>query len=166
MTSNGISWYRRDIVRMSGCINPTALAIHNISVRKVLYMTMVRSQVAYCCQDRHHNPLSPSQLNEFSDVLLNPSSLPCDTEISYRERLVTIGIIPMCHWHEYSDRLYVFKCIITNRDSNINIKKHVRETRKSTRGVFLNMYPSAKQWNKLPAVFKTPTKLWFRLKLV
>ena len=37
--------------RMFGCVKRTALAIHEVSVRKVLYLAIVdRSQLAYCCQ--------------------------------------------------------------------------------------------------------------------
>ena len=91
--------------------------------------------------------------------------------MSYKERLVTIGIIPICYWHEYLDMVYLFKCIITNSDSNINIKKHVRETRTSTQGVLLdtpkcktaafqNSYyiRAANVWNTLPCCIRDTNK--------
>ena len=145
-------------------------------------MTMVRNQLAYYIVVKfgHHNPLTTSpQLNEYRDVLPNPCilSLPYNcynTNISYKEakeRLVTIGIIPICYWHIHLDMVYLFKCIITNSDSNINIKKHVRETRTSTQGVLLdvpkcktatfqNSYyiRAANVWNTLPCCIRDTNK--------
>ena len=68
--------------------------------------------------------------------------------------------------------VYLFKCIITNSDSNINIKKHVRETRTSTQGVLLdvpkcktaafqNRYyyiRAANVWNTLPCCTRDTNK--------
>ena len=54
-----------------------------------------------------------------------------------KEKLVTI---PLCHWREYSDIVYLlFKRITTNSSSNAKIKKRVRETRTSTKGVLLDV---------------------------
>ena len=49
--------------RMLGCVKRTALAIHDVSVRKALYMTMVRNQLAYCCQ-----VCAPQSVNHISTI--------------------------------------------------------------------------------------------------
>ena len=67
--------------------------------------------------------------------------------------------------------VYLFKCIITNSDSNINIKRHVQETRTSTQGVLLdvpkcktaafqNSYyiRAANVWNTLPCCIRDTNK--------
>ena len=107
--------------RMLGCVKRTAFAIHDVSVRKALYMTIVRNELAYCCQVwalqsvNNISTIERVQRRATKFIL----SLPYNTNISYKERLVTIGIIPICYWHEYLDMVYLYKCIITNSDSNI-----------------------------------------------
>ena len=48
---------------MLGCAKRTALAIHDVSVRKVLYMTVVRNQLAYCCR-----VWTPQSVNNISTI--------------------------------------------------------------------------------------------------
>ena len=110
-------------------------------VKRPNMMIMVRNHLAYCC-----HVWAPQYVNNISTIERVQRratkfilSLPYNTNILYKEKLVTIGIIPICYWHKYPDMVYLFKCIITNSDSNINIKKHVRETRTSTQGVLLDV---------------------------
>ncbi len=134
---------------------------------------MVRSQLAYGCQV--WAPQSVNNISIIERVQRRATkfilSLPYETDISYKERLVTIGIIPVCYWHEYLDMVYLFKCIITKSDSNITIKKHVRKTRTSTQRVLLdvpkcktvafqNSYyiRAASVWNTLPVCIRDTNK--------
>ena len=179
ITTSDLKWKKQILEmsskanRMLGCVKRTASAIHDVSVRKALYMTMVRNQLAYCCQ-----VWAPQSVNNISTIERVQRcatkfilSLPYNTNMSYKERLVTIGIIPICYWHEYLDMVYLFKCIITNSDSNINIKKHVRETRTSTQGVLLDVSKcktaafqnsyyirAANVWNTLPCCIRNTNK--------
>ena len=84
ITTSDLKWKKQILEisskanRMLGSVKQTALAIHDVSVRKALYMTMVRNQLAYYIVVKfgHHNPLTTSpQLNEYRDVLPNPSCL-------------------------------------------------------------------------------------------
>ena len=88
-----------------------------------------------------------------------------------KERLVTIGIIPICYWHIHLNMVYLFKCMVANSDSNINIKKHVQETRTSTQGVLLDVLKcktaafqnsyyirAANVWNTLPCCIRDTNK--------
>jgi hypothetical protein len=100
-------------------------------------------------------------------------SLPYQTSyISYKERLITIGIIPICYWHEYLDLVYLYKCIISNSDRNI-IKTPARETRNTnaTNGILLEVakcktvsYQNsfyvrvANVWNTLPYSIREANK--------
>ena len=159
--------------RMLGCVKRTALTIHDVSVRKALYMTMVRNQLAYCCQVWAPQSVNISTIERVqrraTKFIL---SLPYNTNISYKERLVTIDIIPICLLARISNMVYLLKCIITNSDSNINIKKHVRETQTSTQGVLLdvpkcktaafqNSYyiRAANVWNTLPCCIRDTNKI-------
>ena len=90
-----------------------------------------------------------------------------------QERLTTIGIIPICYWHEYLDLVYLYKCIISNSDSNISIKIPTRETRSTnaTNGILLEVakcktvsYQNsfyvrvANVWNTLPCLIRETNK--------
>jgi hypothetical protein len=100
-------------------------------------------------------------------------SLPYQTDISYKERLITIGIIPICYWHEYLDMVYLYKCIISNSDRNISIKTPARETRNTnaTNGILLEVakcktvsyqnsfyFRVANVWNTLPYSIREANK--------
>ena len=67
ITTGDVKWNKQILEisskanRMLGCVKRTALAIHDVSVRKALYMTMVRNQLAYCCQI-----WAPQSINEIS----------------------------------------------------------------------------------------------------
>ena len=37
-------------------------------------------------------------------------ALPFRTDESYKSRLVTLKLLPLCYWHEYLDILFLFKC--------------------------------------------------------
>ncbi len=56
-------------------------------------------------------------------------SLPYSSGISYKERLMKTGLLPLCYWHEYLDMVYLFKKIVSADDPNIQIKTILRVTR-------------------------------------
>jgi hypothetical protein len=108
-------------------------------------------------------------------------SLPYQTDISYQERLTTIGIIPICYWREYLDLVYLYKCIISNSDSNISLKIPTRETwsTNSTNGILLEVakcktvsYQNsfyvrvANVWNTLPCLIRETNKTVVSFKFV
>ena len=109
ITTSDLKWNKQILEisskanRMLGCVKRTALAIHDVSVRKDLYMTMVRNHLAYCCQV--WAPRSVNNISTIERVQRRATkfilSLPYNTNILYKEKLVTIGIIPICYWHEY-----------------------------------------------------------------
>ena len=180
ITTNDLKWNKHTILeileisskanRMLGCARRTALAINDVSVRKVLDMTMVRNELAYCCQV--WAPQSVNNISTIEQVQRRATkfilSLPYNTNISYKERLVTIGIIPTCYWHEYLDMVYLFKCIIAHSDSNITSRSvcekrgHQRLNRcvpKCKTAAFQNSYVRvANVWNTLPCCIKDTSK--------
>ena len=69
ITTSDLKWKKQILEmsskanRMLGCVKRTASAIHDVSVRKALYMTMVRNQLAYCCQ-----VWAPQSVNNISTI--------------------------------------------------------------------------------------------------
>jgi hypothetical protein len=74
---------------MLGFVKRTAYMIGNQSVRKALYLTLVRSQLAYGCQV--WAPQTVSNILTIERVQRRATkfilSLPYQTDISYKERL-------------------------------------------------------------------------------
>ena len=159
--------------KMLGFVKRTAYMIGNQSVRKALYLTLVRSQLAYGSQV--WAPQTVSNILTIERVQRRATkfilSLPYRTDISYKERLQILGIIPLCYWHEYLDIVYIFKNLINDSDSNISVKVSTRETRSASNGTFLNVgkcrtvnyqnsyyIRAASVWNTLPSYIRDTTK--------
>ena len=110
-------------------------------VRKALYLTMVRSQLAYGSQV--WAPQTVGNIQTIERVQRRATtfilSLPYRTDISYKDRLQILNIIPLCYWHEYLDMVYVFKSLKNDSDSNISVKVSTRETRSASNGILLNV---------------------------
>ena len=68
-------------------------------------------------------------------------ALPYRTEVSNKDRLCAIGILPLCYWHEYLDIVYLYKCLLNNSDNNISTRVSLRVTRSTNRdnGLMLNV---------------------------
>ena len=140
----------------------------------MLYLTLVRSQLAY-----GSHVWAPQTVNNILSLeCIQPRatkfilSLPYDTDVSYKERLKILDFLPITYWHEYLDLVYLFKCVISNSDPNISIKASVRQTRSNTNnGILLNVAKcrtvsyqtsfyirSAKVWNNLPCCIRDINK--------
>ena len=91
-------------------------------------------------------------------------SLPFRSEVSYKNSLLNLNLIPLCYWHEYLDLVYIFKNM--SNDSNIPINVPSRFTRRTdpSLGITLNVIRSKtvtfqnslycrapRIWNILPA---------------
>ena len=130
ITTSDLKWNKQvqeistNANKMLGFVKRTAFDIRQRQLRKVLYLTMVRSQLAYGSQvwapQTVNNIMTVERVQRRTTKFI--LSLPYQTDISYKERLITIGIIPICYWHENLDLVYLYKCIISNSDRNISIK--------------------------------------------
>ena len=179
LTTGDLKWNKQVLEisskanEMLGFVKRTAYAICNQSVRKALYLTMVRSQLAYGSQV--WAPQTVSNIQTVERIQRRATkfilSLPYQTDISYKERLQILDIIPLGHWHEYLDIVYIFKSLINDSDSNILVKVSTRETRSARNGTFLNVGKcrtvnyqnsyytrAAKVWNTLPSHIRDTTK--------
>ena len=159
--------------KMLGFVKRTTHVICNQSVRKALYLTMVRSQLAYGSQV--WAPQTVGNIQTIERVQRRATkfilSLPYRTDISYKDRLQILNIIPLCYWYEYLDMVYVFKSLKNDSDSNISVKVSTRETRSASNGILLNVgkcrtvnyqnsyyIRAAKVWNTLPVDIRDTTK--------
>ena len=138
-------------------------------MRKSLYMSLVRSCLSYCSQV--WAPQSVTTLYSVERIQRRASkfilSLPFRTDVSYKERLTKLRLLPLCYWHEYLDIVYLFKSM--SSDPNISILNTARTTRRTdpSRGTILNVPRSnttlhqnnfycraPKVWNSLPPTLR------------
>ena len=94
-----------------GYIRRSTIKIKTISVRLTLYLTLVRSHLAYASQVWAPQTVDLIRRTErvqrcASKYILN---LPFFCDISYNHRLSTLNLLPLCYWHEYLDILFLFK---------------------------------------------------------
>jgi hypothetical protein len=94
-----------------GYIRRSTIKIKIISVRRTLYLTLVRSHLSYASQVWAPQTVDLIKRTErvqrrASKYILN---LPFFCDISYNHRLATLNLLPLCYWHEYLDILFLFK---------------------------------------------------------
>ena len=94
-----------------GYIRQSTIKIKTISVRRSLYLTLVRSHLAYASQVWAPQTVDLIKRTErvqrrASKYILN---LPFFCDISYNHRLSTLNLLPLCYWHENLDILFLFK---------------------------------------------------------
>ena len=108
--------------RMLGFLRRSAFDTYNQRARKLLYLSLVRSNLAYCSQ-----VWAPQAVNLILDIERIQRratkfilSLRYQSEVSYKQRLLKIGLLQLCYWHEFLDSVYVFKCLVSLFDPFIS----------------------------------------------
>ena len=51
--------------------------------------------------------------------------------VSYKDRLVKNGLLPLTYWHEFLDMVYLYKALVLSNDHNIHVKTTDRLTREN-----------------------------------
>ncbi len=116
-TSSTLTWSKQVLHqcaqanRSLGYIRRSTIKIKTISVRRMLYLTLVRSHLAYASQV--WAPQSVDLIKHTERVQRRASKyildLPFFCDINYNHRLSTLNLLPLCCWHEYLDILFLFK---------------------------------------------------------
>ena len=119
--------------RMFGFVRRSSTAIPNPRIRTALYKTLVRSQLVYCSQI--WSPQSIKLILDIERIQRRATkfilSLPFQTIVTYKDRLLMTGLLPLTYWHEYLDLVYVYKSLLMSSDANITIKPASRVTRRN-----------------------------------
>ncbi len=125
--------------RMLGFVKRSSIDISNPRIRASLYKTLVRSYFAYCSQVWTPQSFSLNIL-EIEKVQRRATgfilSLPFRSEISYKDRLLLIGLLPLSYWQDYLDLVYFFKALKL-KNPKIDVKSSSRITRLSSTNNFL-----------------------------
>ena len=138
----------------------------HISVKKQLYLSVVRSKLPYCSQ------LWRPHLKK--DILLlervqrrATKYILSDYSSNYKDRLISLRILPLMYWLELNDILYLVKALKFPSD-NMPILQYISFTNSNTRSSGLNKLKHnycrtslsrhfyfnriIRLWNKLPSI--------------
>ena len=100
--------------RTLGFLRRLTFDTHDQRAGKLLNLSLVRSNLAYCSQV--WAPQAANLIHDIERIQRRAAkfilSLPHRSEVSYKQRLLKIGLLPLCYWHESSfSHPNVFKTI-------------------------------------------------------
>ena len=187
--SSFLSWHSHVISIVAKCNKVLGFLRRNtpnslgIDLRRALYLSLVRSTLCYGSQVWAPQSSTRDLLllervqRRASKYILAPGGA-CFADLSYRDRLIILDLIPVSYWFEYLDLVFFYKC--RNGLFNFDIFKYVTPYSKSkvTRNSFISIdyKPNLTQtstfkdsylsriiplWNKVPLNTKESNTLSF-----
>ena len=103
--------------KLLGFVRRNSRFIHSTSVRRTLYLGLVRAHLGYATQV--WAPQGIELISKLESIQRRATKfilcLPFLTNISYKERLMSVNLLPVCYWHELLDLVYFYKA--THNDS-------------------------------------------------
>ena len=121
--------------RLLGYIRRCSIEITNLTVRRTLYLTLVRSMFSHASQLWVPQQIKYVSLIErvqrrATKFLLN---LPFRTNVPYQERLQRLEMLPITYWHEIQDLTLFFRIlrgdVFITTEGLVKIKQPARTTR-------------------------------------
>ena len=83
----------------------------DVGARKTLYLALVRNHFTHVSQV--WSPQSVQLIKQLESVQRRATqfllSLPYDTSIMYKDRLLKLNLLPLSYWHEYLDSVFLYK---------------------------------------------------------
>jgi hypothetical protein len=152
--------------KMLGYIRRSTLDIKSISVRRTLYLSLVRSQLCYGSQV--WAPQSVNLIKRTERVQRRATKyildLPFFCEVSYNQRLDMLDLIPVCYWHEFLDMVFFFKCthgmIVINNDLLPTIQNRERATRSTDPNCLMFTTNKCKTTTYQKSFLTRSTRVW------
>ena len=139
-----VTWYKQVNEQSSwankllGYSKRSTRFILRTEVRRTLYLALVRPHLRYATQiwaaQSTELIVKPERIQRRAAKFI--LKLPYSSNISYKSRLQTLNVIPICYWHELLDLTFFFK--LTHGLVNVNpsvlpeVLKYGRRTRSST----------------------------------
>lgn len=158
--------------QMLGFLHRTSDPGFGIQVKRCLYMSLVRSHLGYASEV--WSPLSGKDLRMVEGIQRRATKFILgytNDNLTYKDRLVTLKLLPISYWHELKDLVFFFKLINGFYDIDISQfvspKIVVRSTRSSSSldyivpkcktSLFQKSYfvKTVKLWNNLPHTTRT-----------
>ena len=117
--------------KLLGYVRRNAHRIESISIRRSMYLTMVRPHIGYATQV--WAPQSIDLVLKLERIQRRATryilNLPFSSSVCYTSRLQSLSLLPICYWHEYLDLVLIFKSTHGLIDLNPSIIPRVRSTR-------------------------------------
>ena len=114
--------------------------------RRTVYLSLVRSVFGYSSQV--WSPETVTLIQRVKRVQRRATkyilNLPYLCSETYRERLVSLGLLPLSYWHEYLDLVFFFKAGNGLVDVSHDVLSYVISETRTTRSGFLSVRPNAK----------------------
>ena len=107
--------------RMVGLLKRTCPLITDVKVRRTLYLSLVKSQLSYATEV--WSPGSVKLTTILERVQRRATRLILRTkigEVSYKQRLLTLRLLPLTYDREIRDLGFLFNCISGSTDLNID----------------------------------------------
>ena len=145
--SKDLTWYKQvneqssSAHKLLGYLKENTRFILRTDERRTLYLALVRPHLGYSTQI--WAPQSIELIVKLERIQRRATKfmlkLPYSSNISYKSRLQTLNLIPICYWHELLDLTFFFKFThgLVNVNSSVlpEVRKYGRRTRSLTRNV-------------------------------
>ena len=144
----------------------STLDIKTISVRRTLYLSLVRSQLCYGSQV--WAPQTINLIKRIERVQRRATKYVLDVpflyNVSYNQRLDMLDLIPICYWHEFLDMVFYFKCIngitVINNELLPIIQNRERATRSADPNCLMFKTNKCKTTNYQKSFLTRSTRAW------
>ena len=118
-----------------GYIRRNARYIRSTSTRRTLYLGLVRAHLAYATQV--WVPQAIELISKLEKIQRRATKfilhLPFITEISYKERLISLDLLPVCYWHELLDMVFFYRATHNLVHLSPSVVPVVRKSARTTR---------------------------------
>ena len=98
---------------MLGFLRRAAMEITYVKIRRTLYLSIVRSTLGYATQV--WSPQSIDLITRTERIQRRATKfilkLPFVCAETYKDRLITLKLLPITYWHEYLDIMFFYKAI-------------------------------------------------------
>ncbi len=99
--------------KLLGFLKRSCGEIPNVKTRRTLYLSLVRSAFGYSSQV--WSPQSITLIHRAEGVQRRATkfilNLPHLCSETYRERLISVRLLPISYWHEYFDLMFFYKAV-------------------------------------------------------
>ena len=146
--------------RQLGLIRRTFSKFVSVREKKLLYLSLVRSQLTYCSQ--LWRPQFIKDIAALEKVQRRATKyILNDYTSDYKQRLITLGMLPLMHYYEYLDISFLATCL-KEPNSSFPILDYITFSSSNTRSrTFAKLVPNKVKSNvSRHFYFNRVTRLW------
>ena len=144
--------------KMLGYLKKNTRFILRTEVRRTLYLALGKPHLGYATQI--WAPQSIELIVKLERIQRRATKfllkLPYSSNISYKSRLQTLNLIPICYWHELLDLTFFFKLTHGLVNVNSSVLPEVRKYGNNR----LYLFREGKTLNSSPKTLMTDMTLW------